>query len=108
MWTNWKSMPSPDQCRHIEGPKGAGVYQIRHSVTKQLIQFGIGVECQKRMKSLYPAPFGTGKRNNAAKREFILENWKRLEFRTLATDTRGQAKLIEDQLKNLNNHLFNT
>jgi hypothetical protein len=101
-------MPSPDQCRNIEGPKGAGVYQIRDRETEQLIQFGIGVECQKRMKSLYPAPFGTGKRNNAAKRAFILKNWKRLEFRTLSADTRGQAKLIEDQLKNLNDHLFNT
>jgi hypothetical protein len=52
-WTKWKPMPSPDNCRKIEGPKGPGVYQIKNKKTNQLIQFGIGIECQKRMKSFF-------------------------------------------------------
>jgi len=107
-WTNWKSMPSPTDCRKIEGPKGAGVYQIRNVKTNQLIQFGIGAECQKRMKSLYPEPYGTGIRNNSNKRNYILENWQDLEYRTLETDTRVEAKTIEDNIKAQKNHLFNT
>lgn len=60
------------------------------------------------MKSLFPAPYGTGKRNNGTKREFVLKNWRKLEYRTLATATRESAKEIEDRLKAMNNHKFNT
>ena len=107
-WSSWKSMPSPDNCRKIEGPKGPGVYDIKNSSTNQLIQFGIGVACQKRLKSLYPKPYGVGTRNNESKRNYILNNWKDLEYRTLATTTKEEAKHIEDNLKAMNNYLFNT
>lgn len=28
-WSDWKSMPSPENCRLIDGPKGSGIYQIK-------------------------------------------------------------------------------
>ncbi|MEZ4722906.1 MAG: hypothetical protein R2813_13615 [Flavobacteriales bacterium] len=101
-------MPKPEQCRSIEAPEGPGVYQVRHSDSKINVLFGIGVECQKRMKSLYPKPYGVGTRNNQDKRNHILKNWKTLEYRTMRTSTREQAKLIEDQIKAQESHLFNT
>ncbi len=107
-WSQWKPIPSPEQCRNIDAPIGCGVYQVRNKTTKQLIQFGIGVECQKRMKSLFPKPFGVGTRNNEEKRKYILAYWKMLEYRTMATLTREDAALVEANLKNQNNHLFNT
>src|SRR4051812_34605945 len=108
-WTDWKSMPGPESCRKIEDPKGRpGVYQIENKKTNRFIQFGIGVECQKRMKSLFPSSHGSGKRNNSDKREYILMNWINLEYRTLETDTREAAKKIEDGIKAQSNHLFNT
>lgn len=108
VWTNWKSMPAPENCRKIEGPIGPGVYQIRNKTTNQFIQFGIGGECQKRMRSIFPQPHGTTGRNNHSKRNYILENWKNLEFRTLETNTREEAERIEVGIKAQNNHLFNT
>ena len=107
-WTNWQPMPSPENCRKIEGPKGPGVYQIRNRKTSHFIQFGISKECQKRMKSLFPEPHGRTGRNNAGKRKYILDNWRNLQYRTLETDTREEAKFIEDGIKAQNNHLFNT
>lgn len=107
-WSNWIIMPSPDSCRKIEAPRGSGIYQIRNRVTMQNIQFGIGVGCQKRMKSLFPKPHGVGTRNNENKRVYILTNWKDLQYRTFATDSRAEAKLMEDSIKAQNNHLFNT
>ena len=107
-WTHWKSMPSPDACKMIEGPTGPGVYQIRNKKTNQFIQFGIGIECRKRMKSLFPTPYGSGTRNNTEKRIYILQNWMLLEYRTLSTDTREEAKHLEDSIKAQKNHLFNT
>lgn len=107
-WSEWRRMPSPDLCREIKGPTGPGVYQIRNFKTLEYIQFGIGVECQKRMKSLFPKPFGVGTRNNENKRIHVLQNWHQLEYRTASTSSRGEAKGIEDQLKAGNNHRFNT
>ncbi|KYG77167.1 hypothetical protein [Roseivirga echinicomitans] len=107
-WSSWRKMPRPEDCRNIEGPQGSGVYQIREVGTKRKILFGIGVECQKRMKSLYPKPYGVGTRNNEDKRKFILKNWSNLEFRTLATKTRDHAKNVEDIIKDNSDHLFNT
>ncbi len=107
-WTNWIQMPSPSNCRNIRGPGGPGVYQIRNKATEQLIQFGIGIRCQARMQSLFPAPYGSGTRNNSSKRDYILQNWQNLEYRFVATDTKAHAKYIEDNLKAQNNHLFNT
>jgi hypothetical protein len=108
IWSAWKAMPSPDLCKSIEGPLGPGVYQIRNKSTKQLIQFGIGVECQKRMRSLFPKPYGSGTRNNEEKRNYILKHWQTLEYRTLKTASREDAALIEKAIKQANNHLFNT
>jgi hypothetical protein len=107
-WSNWKKMPSPESCRQIEGPDGPGIYQVRNCISNQFIQFGIGVACRKRMKSLFPEPFGSGKRNNSGKRDYILKNWKNLEYRTAATRTREEAKRLEDEIKREKNHLFNT
>jgi excinuclease UvrABC nuclease subunit len=107
-WSNWKPMPSPETCKQIVGPDGPGVYQIRNKKTQQFIQFGIGTECRKRMKSFFPSPYGTGTRNNNDKREFILINWQQLEYRTLETETIEDAKRIEMKLKQQNIHLFNT
>ncbi|WP_289023023.1 hypothetical protein [uncultured Salegentibacter sp.] len=107
-WTLWKPLPAPEVCRSIEGPEGPGVYQIRHSATNEYVQFGIGKACRKRMKSLFPKPYGVGTRNNEGKRNYILKNWQQLEYRTLSTRTREEAKEIENQIKALQIHLFNT
>ena len=107
-WCEWQPMPMPENCRQISGPENSGLYQIRNKQSNKLILFGIGKKCQERMKSLYPKPFGTGTRNNEAKRKYILENWEVLEYRTMKTDTREKAKKIEDAVKAKKNHLFNT
>jgi hypothetical protein len=76
MWSEWQLMPSPENCRSITGPKNSGVYQIRNKQTGNLILFGSGKKCQKRMKSLFPPPHGTGTRNNLKKRNHVLDYWR--------------------------------
>src|ERR1700733_11634782 len=107
-WSQWIVMPCPKNCREIKGPKEYGVYQIRNKQTKAFMQFGIGKQCQKRMKSLFPKPYGTGTRNNESKRKYILANWKTLEYRTISVNSKEEAVLIENKLKFKENHLFNT
>ena len=107
-WTIWQPICAPEYCRQIQGPDGPGVYQLRNKKTKQLVLFGIGVACRQRMKSLFPAPYGTGKRNNSEKRDYVFKQWRQIEYRTCATNTRADAKAIEDEIKAQRNHIFNT
>lgn len=107
-WTEWKAMPSPENCKSIEGPISSGVYQIRSRKTKEFIQFGESKTCQKRMKSFFPKPYGTGTRNNENKRIYILNHWRDLDYRTIETKTKEEAVKIDRFLKSLNIHLFNT
>jgi len=107
-WTEWHPMPKPEKCREIDGPASAGLYQVRNKKDHQLILFGVGEECQNRMRSLYPEPYGTGTRNNEKKRKYIYDNWRNLEYRTLETRTKDEAVKIERLLKAEKNHLFNT
>ena len=107
-WSEWKPLPSPENCKNIDGPEGPGVYQIKNAKTTQLIQFGISKKCRNRMRSLFPKPYGTGTRKNEFKRSYILANWNDLVYRTIATKTREEARLIEKMLMSNNNQLFNT
>ena len=106
-WTNWIKFPAPEKIRDIRGPAGPGVYQVKNEKTGELILFGIGGECQKRMQSLMPAPWGTGTRNASDKRQYIYDNYKDLVYRFIKTDTRKEAADIERAIKAQNNHLFN-
>ena len=79
-WTNWIKFSPPEKARDIRG-KGPGIYQIKNAKTDEPVLFGIGSECQKRMRSLMPAPWGSGTRNLSDKREYVYENYKDLVYR---------------------------
>jgi len=104
-------MPIPlphDFKRSIAGPEEAGVYQVRDRRTGELILFGISGTVKKRLKSLMPAPYGSGTRKNGGKRAYVLAHYADLDYRTLATPTRADAADVERQLKDDRNHRFNT
>ncbi|HMQ02602.1 MAG TPA: BrnA antitoxin family protein [Pyrinomonadaceae bacterium] len=107
-WSQWRAIPSPEECRKINAPKGAGVYQIRNRKTDELVLFGHSETCQGRMKSLFPKPYGTGYRTNTKKRDYVLKHWRDLQYRTIETPTVHEARQIEKELKSKKNHLFNT
>lgn len=101
-WKDWRAMP--ENCNEIIGPENLGVYQVRNRATGELILFGNGVDCQKRMKSLYT---GHG-RNNKDKVNHVKANWQDLEYRTIETNYKEEAEAIEGLLKAKRNHRFNT
>jgi hypothetical protein len=63
-----------------------------------------------RMSSLLPAPWGTGTRNNAEKRDYVAAHVGDVEYRTIAIATRDEAKQFERaELKaNHESYLFKT
>jgi hypothetical protein len=117
-WTDWKFFPNPSIFKKslpsilrtlVKNPDNPGLYQLKNIKTQEFVLFGIGLNIAKRMGSLLPAKNGgVGTRNNHNKREYIWNNIENIQFRTISTSTREEAKIIEDYIKKLNIHLFNT
>ena len=107
-WSEWKSYPDPRKGEVLVAPLGPGVYQVRNRVTRQKVLFGIGGKCAKRMRSLLPAPLGSGTRNNAAKREYMLRNLADLDYRCLTCETREEAAEVERAIPDRREYLFPT
>lgn len=105
-WTDWLKFPNPQKGEYLYAPFGSGVYQLRLK-TGELVLFGKGENVAYRMSSLLPEPLGAGKRNNIKKRNYVLEHIEEIEYRTFATDIENASE-IENELKQLKIHIFNT
>lgn len=105
-WSEWRPFPDPRNFGILVAPFGPGVYELRNEET--LVYCGSGGNVAVRMSSLLPAPLGSGTRNNAKLRDYVLQNLHRIQYRTLACATREDANEREHQLKRGTNYLFHT
>jgi len=95
-WSRWRPFPNPRNAGILTAPIGPGLYELRRRSTKRLVLIGIGANVAHRMTSLLPMDKGgTGTRNNSRKREYVARHRNDIEYRTLATKTRDQARQIE-------------
>ena len=97
-WSDWRPFPDPRRGDYLHAPFGPGVYDVRDRETHEAILFGIGRNLAGRMPSLLPEPLGAGTRNNAGKREFLLQHLDKLEYRTMACQSKERAAAIERAL----------
>lgn len=107
-WTEWKPFPEPDKIRGIAAPNGPGVYELKNKVTGEYVLVGISVGVRRRMKSLMPAPYGVGRRNNYMKRQYVLDNYQDIIYRTISTAYRVEAEDIERSLLYSGRYIYNT
>ena len=105
-WSNWRPMPSPETCREIIAPKDAGIFQLRHIETEEYLCFGISIKCIERLITLYPIPYGLWNRDNEKRMRYVFEHWKTIEYRTIATEKRREALLIQREIKTLYKYKF--
>jgi|TARA_B100001971_G_scaffold194264_1_gene200082 hypothetical protein len=108
IWTNWLPFPSPGNIRNIIAPNGPGVYELKNKVTGEYVLVGISVGIRRRMKSLMPAPYGVGRRNNHMKRQYVLDNYQDIIYRTISTADRVEAEEIERSLLYSGKYIYNT
>ena len=107
-WTKWCNFPDPRKGEYLVVPFGYGVYQLKNHKANEFTLFGSGNNLAYRMSSLLPKPFGQGIRRNEEKREYVLNNIENIEYRTVAFTTEKEMKDCERELKQLNEHRFNT
>lgn len=104
-WSEWQAFPDPRAGGYLDAPFGPGVYELRNKATDELVLFGKSIHVAKRMTSLLPPPFGSGTRNNTAKRDYILYNLPDIEYRTKPCASDDEAK-AEERLLKKNKHLY--
>ena len=107
-WSEWKYFPDPRKKEYLNAPFGFGLYQLKNVKLNQYILVGIGKNCAYRMSSLLPKPFGQGTRNNNIKRDYVMENISDIQYRTISFLTEIEMKQVENEIKKLNLHKFNT
>ena len=106
-WSEWRSFPDPKHFGILVAPLGPGGYELR--VADQKVLYGSSKNVALRMTSLLPWPYGAGTRRNSDKREFVLVNISRVEYRTIACETTDQAKKLEKHMEeDLGPYLFST
>lgn len=96
-WTKWAPFPNPRKKQFLVAPFGPGIYELRLKGIGKPVLVGIGRRCALRMNSLLPAPLGQGVRRNSKKREYVLKNLSRVEYRTCACASISEARLLEKQ-----------
>jgi len=114
----WLSIPNPIELKTtlykvfmeiLEHPMNPVLYQVRNSLTKENVLFGIGTRAAERLGSLLPKENGgRGIRNNTSKREYIRDHLENIEFRVTYFDSIEDAKVAERSLKLQDSHIFNT
>lgn len=107
-WTDWIPFPEPNQIRRILAPKGSGVYELMNQTTDEWVLVGISINVRKRMKSLMPSPYGVGRRNNYKKRQYVLDNFCDIVYRTLSTRDRQEAEDVEKTMLSSGKYIYNT
>lgn len=108
IWSEWQKFPDPRKGEYLYAPFGSGIYQLKSIIESQYILFGCGKNIAQRMTSLLPQPYGTGTRYNKLKREYVIQNIEKIQYRTTAIMDPTEMKNIERKLKSRRNHLFNT
>jgi|APSaa5957512576_1039674.scaffolds.fasta_scaffold93900_2 hypothetical protein len=106
-WSEWRPFPHPHKKGILVSPFGFGVYQLRNVKTDEFILFGRGDNLSHRMSTLLPIPFGISGRKNVKKKNYVLENIKNIEYRTIPCSSHEESVRIEKDIKNLNIHKFN-
>jgi len=105
-WSPWRAFPDPRHLDYLTAPIGYGCYELRRSDTGEKVLYGRSKNVAARMTSLLPAPLGAGRRNNADKRQYVLNHAARIEHRTLACSSLDETLKVESELAKRGPYLF--
>jgi hypothetical protein len=97
IWSNWKRFPDPQAGESLQAPIGPGLYEVRNAVSGDLVAFDYSGQVASALSQLLPddsAPFW----RRFLQRDPVVHRSRDLEYRTLATTTKEEARLIAFRL----------
>jgi hypothetical protein len=97
-WSNWKRFPDVDSGDAVEAPIGPGLYEVRHTLTGRVIAFG---PTRNVAEALSELKVNGGIGSSVARlfrKQPLVSRVVDLEYRTLATSSRAEAKTVAYRL----------
>jgi hypothetical protein len=107
-WSKWRPFPHPHNKGILVSPYGFGIYQLKNIKTNEFTMFGRGDHLSHRMSTILPVPFGISGRRNMNKKDYVLSNINDIEYRTILCNSHEECVQIENEIKKLKIHKFNT
>ena len=100
-WSSWKRFPDAESGDMVEAPIGAGVYEVRHTLTGRVIAFGPTGNVAQTLSEL-KLNGGVGSRLvRLFRKPPLVSQLSDLEYRTCAMMSRAQAKAAAHRLLRL-------
>jgi hypothetical protein len=107
-WSRWERFPDPRRRDILRAPLGPGTYELRNRETGELVLIGSAKNCAYRLTSLLPPPLGQGTRRNDKKRQYVLRNLGRIDFRYYPCLRESEARQVEARRLREASYLFGT
>ena len=100
-WSEWKRFPDPRTGDALEAPIGAGIYEVRHSVSGRVVTLGSASNVARKLSALH-IKGSTGSRlaHLLGKRTSVTRSWD-LEYRTCAAESGAEARRAAQRLLGL-------
>jgi len=100
-WSDWKRFPDGTRGYALEAPSGAGVYEVRHTMTGRVVAFGAASNVAHRLSKL-TVNAGFARRFLRILRAHPLRSRvSDLEYRILRAASRTEAKTAARRLAGL-------
>jgi hypothetical protein len=99
-WSGWKRFPDAHGGGLVEAPIGPGVYEVRHTLTGQVVAFGHARNVANAIGDL-KVNGGVGTFARLFGRAPLVSKVNDLEYRTYAAASRAEARTAASRLKGL-------
>ncbi len=99
-WSTWKRFPDAKSGEHVEAPIGPGVYEVRHTMTGQVVAFGHSGNVANALADL-KLNGNAGAFSRLFRKQPLVSHVAELEYRTCAATSRSEAKTAAQRLMGL-------
>ena len=99
-WSAWKRFPDAHSGGVVEAPIGPGVYEVRHTMTGQVVAFGSAHNVANAISEL-KVNGGASPLARLFGKQPLVSAVNDLEYRTYATASRAEAKTAASRFQGL-------
>jgi hypothetical protein len=106
VWSNWKRFPDAQHGDSLQAPIGPGVYEVRDTASGELIAFDYSAHVASALSELMPDDSSSTWWRFRHRGQGALRS-RNLEYRTCATATKTEAKVVAARLSDRRHSVFN-
>jgi hypothetical protein len=103
-WSSWQRFPDGQRRESLQAPIGPGVYEVRHALSGRLVAFGASGMVANALSAVMPERYSLWHALRGRPRPAYRS--QDLEYRTCATATKREAKILAGRLSDSRRVVF--